>query len=696
MFEVKETKKAEFSDGENVTKTAFIINKKTKNKKIPKASASKNNSPLGNYQAKDETQAKQMDEKTLRTSFLVDDNEQYRSYGSGEKFIEKSELNTPQNDSAKASDISERKHKIGYAQKNFVSDKKEQDRTTNRETFTYNERTNVTYRIKTVEHIDYDENRRKEIAQKLKINNAYKDAYKAKKQKQLTYNRREDFKYQGNIEDKEYVYLSDVYKKDSTNRTYYGNINRNNDTEKHSSVSFTTANENKNYKFVEKKADAHNTFQSEQTKSSFDATSVAGSAASAVAAQTSSDQEEARKKQAYIEAGIAAAKIAASAGADTGEALASYAKGAAKRQGDSYKNASLSNMGNSSGVIIVVIAVLLAVVVSIVPVLEVIYPFYYVVETVSGWINEIGEWFSEKIEGLGLKQSTKDEMKDSPFNDTIAHYYTIMNDIVSETNSGLAYMFGDEAASKQQQLLSVNVNETEYNKAMMQYYEDMRYYWNIGVKRGEPMPDEPDVMDYSTPKEDYEIVIFEGYYWSEETEGTSVPYGQLYDEVLCSIAAYNASMMTDGIPQVNYKMQVNPITGEEEMVMEEDADGNEKPIIESVTYLPPPDEPVLFKDDTVKNSYNSLPFWKVTEEEDMTYCGGCTQKPTFTTVTDEDGTVRTVATTVSYCPGHLKIYVTLNFDWDINAFQSNFHAGSGFGELYDMIYQQYQQDKATP
>lgn len=451
---------------------------------------------------------------------------------------------------------------------------------------------------------------------------------------------------------------------------------------------FKTSAELSGYNFSTKSADAANTFNK---YNSCDTAGIVSAAASKAAQATSSDADEARKKQFFIDTAVAAGKIAASGGADAPEAVVSYANSQLQQQkqksSNGGKSASFAD-GGSSGAVVAVIAVLLTVIVAVVPTIAVVYPFYYLTEKVTGFFDEVGNWFEDITGKIGdFIKGEKTELKDSPFPDTIAHYYKIMDAVVKKTNDDInSKISGSEDKDVSDQLMyDPKYYEKKNNYDAHKFeYDNKGYYFDENGEYHDTPPVEPDKSQYELPKRQQKK--FEGYVWEENTEGTSVPSGQYYDEVLCTLAAFNASIMTDGMPSVSYKTEKDPETGEE------------KQVVDKITYLPPPDEPVYLTDDEVEQYYNYLPFWSVELITHESYCKGCEEetvtkrRPIF----DDNGNItgfEVYEEEESYCPGHVTIGISIHFNWDINKYQENLYAGSSFEMLYDSIWEQYQKDK---
>lgn len=460
------------------------------------------------------------------------------------------------------------------------------------------------------------------------------------------------------------------------------------------SSSFKTNSELNNYSFTTKSSETAKTFNSGDI-----AAGAASAAASKVAQETSSDEDEMRKKQFFINTAVAAGKIVATGGADTGEAVVSFTKSQLQQQSNGGKSASLAN-GSGAMAVIAAVIVVVAIISSIMPMLSAIYPFYSITVKVVGFVDKVGNFIEGTIDDIknaigdlfnkdDYQKEEKEELVDSEFKDTITHYSKIMDDVVKEGNKEITSMFGDENIAQMQEESKYNYDMDSYNQAYSQYLFN-HLQWQVSDD-GSDEPQAPEKSDYIiSEKPKKEQSKFDGYYWSDETEGTSIPSGKLYDEVLCIAAAYNDSLMTDGKPVITYKEETitDPETGEE----------HTENVIDKIEYETPSKDIINLTDEQVENLYRSGNFWSLSTKFETTTCAGCEtetvhgKKPSDPN--DPNSPLVDYTDEVKYCPGHVKGIVTLKFNWDTTELVENLHAGDSYQMYYDMIWEQYQEDKA--
>lgn len=287
--------------------------------------------------------------------------------------------------------------------------------------------------------------------------------------------------------------------------------------------------------------------------------------------------------------------------------------------------------GISSVIPIVLIVLIIAIVASFV-----FYPFFYITTETT---DDDGNVVSRDIE-------------DSDIADTIRHYYAVMNSVVDKINADIESIFegGDEYSNTG----VVNPQKkAQYDKDYQNYLDNLLYddtisepekdYWytedelsNMGMERGP---------------------IFEGYRWSPDTDAKKVPYGRLYDEMLCTIAAYNAKIMSKA--------------------------GNND---------------IIFMDDqTVESAYSDANFWELSNWKAGTTCpnGGncCTKKVPVTVYNDKGEAVGIKYESQTYCPGHFVIMMKLKLNFDLDEVWDTYGFDDQDKKNYDEIYKQLQKDK---
>lgn len=287
--------------------------------------------------------------------------------------------------------------------------------------------------------------------------------------------------------------------------------------------------------------------------------------------------------------------------------------------------------GISSVIPIVLIVLIIAIVASFV-----FYPFFYITTETT---DDDGNVVSREIE-------------DSDIADTIRHYYAVMNSVVDKINADIESIF--EGGDEYNNTGVVNPQKkAQYDKDYQNYLDNLLYddtisepekdYWytedelsNMGMERGP---------------------IFEGYRWSPDTDAKKVPYGRLYDEMLCTIAAYNAKIMSKA--------------------------GNND---------------IIFMDDqTVESAYSDANFWELSNWKAGTTCpnGGncCTKKVPVTVYNDKGEAVGIKYESQTYCPGHFVIMIKLKLNFDLDEVWDTYGFDDQDKKNYDEIYKQLQKDK---
>ena len=209
----------------------------------------------------------------------------------------------------------------------------------------------------------------------------------------------------------------------------------------------------------------------------------------------------------------------------------------------------------------------------------------------------------ETTDDEGNVIKTEDKIEDSEIPLTVAHYHGIMNGVVDKINAEIDAIFA---------------GGYEYNNT---------------------------------------DAIFEGFRWSPESTGHKVPYGELYDEMLCTIAAYNSKLMNQA--------------------------GNT--------------DIIFMNDETVEAAYVGANFWELSNWEESVECksgGNCCSEEVAVLVYDEKGKVvgkRYV--TQYYCPGHFVIMVELKYDFNLDEVWESYGFDDEDKKTYKEILKQLKKDK---
>lgn len=210
----------------------------------------------------------------------------------------------------------------------------------------------------------------------------------------------------------------------------------------------------------------------------------------------------------------------------------------------------------------------------------------------------------------------------------IEEYHKCIDELIDTTNNDIKKMMGTGGSGVGDEVIDGDRYQ-QYVKEYTQYMVDNFIYQATGI--GTP-PTEPNQDYYVDPTEiegnGGEIgPIFEGYEWADDTEGTEVPKGELYDEMLATLAAYN-----------DRQMEAN----------------NGKDII-------------YMDDKSVKEFYSRFEFWELTQTEKSWVCEGCRTKTVTVDVYDSQGNkTGTEDKEEKYCPGHYKIILKLTFNFDLD------------------------------
>lgn len=294
--------------------------------------------------------------------------------------------------------------------------------------------------------------------------------------------------------------------------------------------------------------------------------------------------------------------------------------------------------GISSVIPIVLIVLIIAIVASFV-----FYPFFYLSVT------------EETTDDEGNVIKTEDKIEDSEIPDTVQHYYQVMDKVVDEINEQIEAIFAGGGEKARNTGVIDPVKKAQYD-ADYKYWADNvlsdstlqepeKNYWytaeelcNMGMERG---------------------AIFEGFRWSPDSNATRVPYGELYDEMLCTIAAYNAKLMNQG--------------------------GNND---------------IIFLDDqSVEAAYAGAHFWELSTWSESVGCssgGKCCKKrvPDGAVYDDKGNAVGPKFKIETYCPGHYVIVVKLKVDFNLNEVWKSYNFDSKDEKIYDEIYKQLMKDIA--
>jgi len=365
--------------------------------------------------------------------------------------------------------------------------------------------------------------------------------------------------------------------------------------------------------------------------------------------------EEAAKKAAMKEAanGVATAGSSGAAAAGSG--------GAAAAAGSSTP---VGLIILAAAAIIVVVFIILIIV--LILIIAAAFPFSYITTE------------EEVVDDEG-NVSIVEHHEENEVSVVIQHYHQVINELIDNFNAEeIDALFASASAYNNSGVVNPAV-QAEYNKKKADYeayLSDDSAWWDANydayVSGKVDIPTNPGSANdypgyYYTEEELYKAgqergPIFEGIFWSEETDGTEVPKGKIYNEVLAALATYNVKCWNEQTEEpAETEVQEETEPPEETGAGEETGESGYPPI--KFEYL---------NDDTVSGFYEGMKFWdfKAIEVYDLD-CpeeGVCCLKLVEKHYTDPDSGATTIwYEEVPYCPGHWGIECTLklNFDMDM-------------------------------
>lgn len=316
-----------------------------------------------------------------------------------------------------------------------------------------------------------------------------------------------------------------------------------------------------------------------------------------------------------------------------------------------------SNIGiiAAAGAMIIIVVI---VVVIMVVVYAISYPFSYITTE------------EEVVDDEG-NISVIENHEENEVGVVIQHYHQIINQLIDNFNAeNIDALFATASQYNNTGVVDPEV-QAEYNEKKASYdlwLNDDNAWWDAygdAYIRGEiPYPSDPgtpgDYPDYYYSSEELFMnggtrgPIFEGFTWSEDTDGTRVPKGIIYNEMLAALATYNVKCWNE---QIEEPEETEP---PEESNPEDDADDSGYPPIK-FEYL---------NDDTVSAFYDSMEFWKFSYYELTIDCednGQCCQRLVTKIIYDNYGVAVTeVKVPEPYCPGHYVIECLLELNFDMN------------------------------
>lgn len=290
--------------------------------------------------------------------------------------------------------------------------------------------------------------------------------------------------------------------------------------------------------------------------------------------------------------------------------------------------------GMASVIPIILIVLMIAIVAAFV-----FYPFFYLSVT------------EETTDDEGNVVNTENNIEDSEVPTTLNHYYAIMNGVVDEINSEIDAIFAGGDGLDNTGVINQEKKE--------QYDKDYQFYLDNILSDSSLNPPEKDY--WYSEEELCEMgmergPIFEGFLWSPSTDATKVPYGRLYDEMLCTIATYNAKIMNQA--------------------------GN--------------NDIIFMNDQSVEFAYAGANFWSLSSWTVFVGCpsgGSCCQKKVAVPVYNDEGYVGVAYETQTYCPNHFAIMVELKLNFNLDNVWSSYGFDSNDIKIFYEILKQLKKDK---
>ncbi|MCX4376512.1 MAG: hypothetical protein OSJ61_10085 [Lachnospiraceae bacterium] len=256
------------------------------------------------------------------------------------------------------------------------------------------------------------------------------------------------------------------------------------------------------------------------------------------------------------------------------------------------------------------------------------------------------------------KDGKEEEIEDSTFDETVLHYYDVMDGVVDDFNAEIdAFLnsssdYDNTGVENPEKKAQYDSDYAEYQTQYDSYMADYDNYCAAYPDNWGAAPEAPD-KDYWYSSDELGSMgmergpIFEGFVMSDESDAARVPKGKLYDEMLCTIATYNTKLMT----------RSEAADGSDDENEENSGSGGSSEII-------------FMNDENVAGVYGGSDFWEFNHWEEGVDCpsgGNCCSKTVTVAHYDEDGNITSVTTeNEDYCPTHyiIKWEVKLDFDLD--------------------------------
>lgn len=324
----------------------------------------------------------------------------------------------------------------------------------------------------------------------------------------------------------------------------------------------------------------------------------------------------------------------------------------------------------------------------------VMYPFFYLTKK------------KDKVDDLG-NEYVENEIEDSPVADTIQHYYEVMDKVVDDYNRDVIQAL-QKSRGKYDNTGVVNPSEyAQWESDCQNWQVQTEAYqtWDYDVYVNEYGFDPPAI---SPPEEDYwyseeELSsmgqrrgpIFEGFRWDKDTDGTEVPKGRLYDEMLCTISTFNAKIMTR--PDTYVVVNDDTNTESEDTEVTQSSETGENDNSENESSSNGSGDIIFMTDETVAGAYGGAGFWDFEYWKENVDCpsgGDCCSITVQVANYDDDGNFLGYSDEEEkYCPGHFVIMMKLTLDFDLDKVWESYQFDDEDEKNYKDTKKQFDKDK---
>lgn len=358
------------------------------------------------------------------------------------------------------------------------------------------------------------------------------------------------------------------------------------------------------------------------------------------------------------------------------------------------KKAKAKLMAVAGSILAAIVPIILIIVIVAFVANLVMYPFFYLTKK------------KDKVDDLG-NEYVENEIEDSPVADTIQHYYEVMDEVVGDYNRDVIQTVLN-SGGKYDNTGIVNPSEyAQWESDCQNWQAQTEAYqtWDYDLYVNEYGFDPPSI---SPPEENYwyseeELLsmgqrrgpIFEGFRWDKDTDGTEVPTGKLYDEMLCTISTFNAKLMT--------RPETYTAANDDENTESEDTEANQPPETEennkseNDSSSNGSSDIIFMTDETVKKAYGGAEFWEFSYWREDIECpsGGdcCTITVQVPTYDDYGNFTGYSSEEEKYCPGHFVIMMKLTLDFNLDKVWEKYQFDDEDKKNYKDTKKQFDKDK---